>query len=143
MVVFYGSQTGTAEEFANRLAKDARRHGMPALAFDPEECTDWVSRAVANLHAPIFTSKYSDICTVCVCVRVRVKPYHPLACPRVDNSNTVVLVWPCEVASFVQVHWTCVCVLSIGCAIYPSSVLAVCYIRHVVHTASCSGVWCV
>ena len=66
MVVFYGSQTGTAEEFANRLAKDARRHGMPALAFDPEECTDWVSRAVANLHAPIFTSKYSDICTVCV-----------------------------------------------------------------------------
>ena len=40
--MFYGSQTGTAEEFAIRLSKDARRHGMPAMAFDPEECTDWV-----------------------------------------------------------------------------------------------------
>ena len=48
VVVFYGSQTGTAEEFANRLAKDARRHGMPALAFDPEECTDWVRRDASN-----------------------------------------------------------------------------------------------
>ena len=40
--MFYGSQTGTAEEFASRLAKDARRHGLPAMTFDPEECTDWV-----------------------------------------------------------------------------------------------------
>lgn len=41
VIVFYGSQTGTAEEFALRLAKDARRYGMPAMSFDPEECTDW------------------------------------------------------------------------------------------------------
>ncbi|XP_072098911.1 NADPH--cytochrome P450 reductase-like [Mobula birostris] len=37
MVVFYGSQTGTAEELANRLAKDAQRYGMRGMATDPEE----------------------------------------------------------------------------------------------------------
>lgn len=42
VVVFYGSQTGTAEEFANRLAKDASRIGMPAITCDPEDVTDWV-----------------------------------------------------------------------------------------------------
>jgi len=36
--VFYGSQTGTAEEFAGRLAKEAARYGMKALIADPEEC---------------------------------------------------------------------------------------------------------
>ena len=43
LVVFYGSQTGTAEEFAARLAKDAARQGLPAMTFDPEDCSDWVS----------------------------------------------------------------------------------------------------
>lgn len=38
MVVFYGSQTGTAEEFAGRLAKDASRYGLKAIVADPEEC---------------------------------------------------------------------------------------------------------
>ncbi|KAM7001404.1 NADPH--cytochrome P450 reductase [Ammospiza nelsoni] len=37
IVVFYGSQTGTAEEFANRLAKDAHRYGLRGMAADPEE----------------------------------------------------------------------------------------------------------
>lgn len=37
MVVFYGSQTGTAEEFANRIAKEATRYGMRAMTADPEE----------------------------------------------------------------------------------------------------------
>ncbi|XP_073778870.1 P450 (cytochrome) oxidoreductase b isoform X3 [Danio rerio] len=37
IVVFYGSQTGTAEEFSNRLAKDAHRYGMKGMAADPEE----------------------------------------------------------------------------------------------------------
>ncbi|XP_064159149.1 NADPH--cytochrome P450 reductase-like isoform X1 [Anguilla rostrata] len=37
IVVFYGSQTGTAEEFSNRLAKDAQRYGMKGMAADPEE----------------------------------------------------------------------------------------------------------
>lgn len=36
-MVFYGSQTGTAEEFANRLAKDAHRYGMRGMSADPEE----------------------------------------------------------------------------------------------------------
>ncbi|CAG5125401.1 unnamed protein product, partial [Candidula unifasciata] len=38
VVVFYGSQTGTAEEFATRLAKDAARYGMKGMVADPEEC---------------------------------------------------------------------------------------------------------
>jgi len=37
VVIFYGSQTGTAEEFAGRLAKDASRYGMKAVVADPEE----------------------------------------------------------------------------------------------------------
>ena len=43
VVVFYGSQTGTAEGFAGRLAKDARSFGLPSMVFDPEDCDDWVS----------------------------------------------------------------------------------------------------
>lgn len=38
VVVFYGSQTGTAEEFAGRLAKEATRFGMKGMVADPEEC---------------------------------------------------------------------------------------------------------
>ena len=38
MIVFYGSQTGTAEDFATRLAKDSVRYGMKkGMAADPEE----------------------------------------------------------------------------------------------------------
>jgi len=38
IVVFYGSQTGTAEEFASRLAKESLRFGCKAIVADPEEC---------------------------------------------------------------------------------------------------------
>jgi sulfite reductase alpha subunit-like flavoprotein len=37
IAIFYGSQTGTAEEFAGHLAKDAMKYGMKASLFDPEE----------------------------------------------------------------------------------------------------------
>lgn len=41
MVIFYGSQTGTAEDFATRLAKESARYGLPAMIFDPEEVGEW------------------------------------------------------------------------------------------------------
>ena len=38
MAIFYGSQTGTAEEYAIRLAKEAKsRFGLASLVCDPEE----------------------------------------------------------------------------------------------------------
>lgn len=37
VLVFYGSQTGTAEEFATRLVKDAQRYGIKGMVADPEE----------------------------------------------------------------------------------------------------------
>jgi sulfite reductase alpha subunit-like flavoprotein len=46
MVVFFGSQTGTGEEFAQRLVKNARLYGIKALVVDPEE-TDMVGRSVS------------------------------------------------------------------------------------------------
>nr|XP_023016130.1 NADPH--cytochrome P450 reductase [Leptinotarsa decemlineata] len=38
VVVFYGSQTGTGEEFAGRLAKEGVRYRMKGMVADPEEC---------------------------------------------------------------------------------------------------------
>lgn len=49
--MFYGSQTGTAEEFANRLSKDAHRYGMRGMAADPEEY-DLVSSHHAQAPPP-------------------------------------------------------------------------------------------
>ncbi len=52
VIVFYGSQTGTAEEFATRLAKDAARYGMKGMVADPEECDMvgvWVSDEYMNM----------------------------------------------------------------------------------------------
>eukprot|EP00732_Lithocolla_globosa_P000865 Lithocolla_globosa_v1_NODE_344_length_4393_cov_24.392577.p1 type:complete len:670 gc:universal NODE_344_length_4393_cov_24.392577:2367-4376(+) len=37
IVIFYGSQTGTAEDFAGRLAREAKQYGFGALVCDPED----------------------------------------------------------------------------------------------------------
>lgn len=37
VLILFGSQTGTAEELAGRLAKDFARYGKKALVMDPEE----------------------------------------------------------------------------------------------------------
>ena len=37
MVAFYGSQTGTAEEYASRLAKEGQMYGMQGVTADPKE----------------------------------------------------------------------------------------------------------
>ncbi|KAK7571967.1 hypothetical protein V9T40_014439 [Parthenolecanium corni] len=38
LIVFYGSQTGTGEEFASRIAKEGTKYGMKGMVADPEEC---------------------------------------------------------------------------------------------------------
>nr|CAD7429097.1 unnamed protein product [Timema monikensis] len=38
LVVFYGSQTGTGEEFAGRIAKEGMRYHLKGMVADPEEC---------------------------------------------------------------------------------------------------------
>jgi len=59
VVIFYGSQTGTAEEFAGRLAKDCNRYGMKGMAADPEEF-DMVCLTVAVLcYTKVVNSLYS------------------------------------------------------------------------------------
>ena len=52
IVIFFGSQTGTAEEFAQRLAKNARLYGLKALVIDPEE-TDIVRFCLYYFHFKI------------------------------------------------------------------------------------------
>jgi NADPH-ferrihemoprotein reductase len=37
VLILFGSQTGTAEELAGRLAKDLQRYGKKPLVMDPEE----------------------------------------------------------------------------------------------------------
>ena len=38
MIIFYGSQTGTAEEFAFRISQNARRYGIKSLVLNPDDC---------------------------------------------------------------------------------------------------------
>ena len=61
VVVFYGSQTGTAEGFAGRLAKDARSFGLPSMVFDPEDCDDWVSVCV-------YLPSHYNACSIVICI---------------------------------------------------------------------------
>ncbi|XP_076045478.1 cytochrome P450 reductase [Oratosquilla oratoria] len=56
VIVFYGSQTGTAEEFAVRLAKEASRYGMKGMIADPEESdmSELAQLCEINNHLAIF-----------------------------------------------------------------------------------------
>ena len=65
-MVFYGSQTGTAEEFAGRLAKDASRYGMKAIVADPEE-SDMVLVSFVFSFYFLFTI-LSVRCRILLCV---------------------------------------------------------------------------
>lgn len=57
IVVFFGSQTGTAEEFARRLAKHSRLYGLKTLVVDPEE----IDLVIINKQKKIYLSDYSNI----------------------------------------------------------------------------------
>ena len=84
VVVFYGSQTGTAEEFAARLAKDATRQGLPAMTFDPEDCSDWVSYGTP-VCLSVCLSVCMYVCTcMCVCIYlyVHVQTVYSLICTQ-------------------------------------------------------------
>lgn len=72
MVVFYGSQTGTAEDLASRLAKDASRFGMKGIALDPEEC-DMVRR-FPNYGSDIVQVYFFDFRKTCrSCQKLRIR----------------------------------------------------------------------
>ena len=61
LVVFYGSQTGTAEEFAGRLAKEGLRYQMKGMVADPEEC-DMVSLVFVEIgHQMVLNGSLSFV----------------------------------------------------------------------------------
>ncbi|KAH8917927.1 electron transporter [Atractiella rhizophila] len=55
IVIFYGSQTGTAEDYATRLAREAKsKYGISSLVADPEEYDFECLDAVPEDHLVIF-----------------------------------------------------------------------------------------
>ncbi|EIW68745.1 hypothetical protein TREMEDRAFT_71903 [Tremella mesenterica DSM 1558] len=55
LVMFYGSQTGTAEEYTIRLAKEAKtRFGLSSLVCDPEEYDFTNLDTIPSTHAVFF-----------------------------------------------------------------------------------------
>ena len=63
MVVFFGSQTGTGEEFAQRLVKNARLYGIKATIADPEEIdTDELEKLheISNAVAVFILATYGE-----------------------------------------------------------------------------------
>lgn len=73
--MFYGSQTGTAEEFAGRIAKEGARYKMKGMVADPEEC-DMVNISLNNWvnvtkHIFVFINdRIINIILICVYVLV-------------------------------------------------------------------------
>jgi len=65
IVFFYGSQTGTAEEFATRMAKSAPKYGMKGMAYDTENVDDWdvladLSNEIENGFAVFCMATYGE-----------------------------------------------------------------------------------
>lgn len=60
VAIFYGSQTGTAEEFSGRLAKDAQRYGLKSLVLDPEEC-DMLGRRFCSMERGFLASSLEQV----------------------------------------------------------------------------------
>ncbi|KNE66785.1 hypothetical protein AMAG_19512 [Allomyces macrogynus ATCC 38327] len=61
MVVLYGSQTGTAEDYAGRLVKDAAKYGLHALALDPEDIDiEELSKVPANKLVIFVVATYGE-----------------------------------------------------------------------------------
>ncbi|CAD6885838.1 unnamed protein product [Tilletia controversa] len=62
IVIFYGSQTGTAEEYAIKIAKEAKvRFGTSSLVLDPEECEfDKLDQIPENCLAIFVMATYGE-----------------------------------------------------------------------------------
>ncbi|KAJ1974142.1 hypothetical protein H4R34_004826, partial [Dimargaris verticillata] len=55
VVIFFGSQTGTAEDFANRLAKEgSQRFGLKCLVLDIEDCDMRMLSQLPASHLALF-----------------------------------------------------------------------------------------
>lgn len=62
-MILFGSQTGTAEELAGRLAKDLTRYGKKPLVMDPEEIDVEDLPKITELNDPIlilFLATYGE-----------------------------------------------------------------------------------
>ena len=65
LVVFYGSQTGTAEEFAGRLAKEGARYGLKGIVADPEEENMEVTWIMDTWSLDFSIRKYFSCVRIC------------------------------------------------------------------------------
>ena len=65
LVVFYGSQTGTAEEFAGRLAKEGARYGLKGIVADPEEENMEVTWIMDTWSLDFSVRKYFSCVRIC------------------------------------------------------------------------------
>jgi len=60
-VIFYGSQTGTAEDYANRLAREGKQYGFESMVADPEEHDMVRKKKSCLIRWPTpFCNKYND-----------------------------------------------------------------------------------
>ena len=62
-MILFGSQTGTGEELAGRLAKDLSRYGKKPLVMDPEEIEVDDLPKITELKDPIlilFLATYGE-----------------------------------------------------------------------------------